>query len=155
MGEGDERSATVRNARVVGRCPVGRDGTGGCFSPPRLPRRGARGLEGERGGREKAGKYRPFPRIDFPSPIQTFVAARGNPLSPPSPSRSVAVHSLSHLPRAANLPNAHTEMAGDARGREKEREREREGSYYRSTPRGFHATFPRSTARGLKDPGEK
>ncbi|KYN03903.1 hypothetical protein ALC62_05204 [Cyphomyrmex costatus] len=25
-------------------------------------------------------------------------------------------------------------------------------SYYRSTPRGFHATFPRSTARGLKDP---
>ncbi|KYN22330.1 hypothetical protein ALC57_05284 [Trachymyrmex cornetzi] len=43
--------------------------------------------------------------------------------------------------------------AGPRASRERERGREGERETdYRSTPRGFHATFPRSTARGLKDP---
>lgn len=97
------RATVGRSARVVGRCPVaagtGEDGV-------------------VKGGKEKAGKYRPFPRVDFPSPIQTFVGAHYLP----SPSPFRAVHSLSHLPRAANLPNAHTEMAKDREvgGRERE-----------------------------------
>lgn len=120
------RATVGRSARVVGRCPV---------------EAGTREDGVVKGGKEKAGKYRPFPRVDFPSPIQTFVGAR----YPPSPSPFCAVHSLSHLPRAANLPNAHTEMA---------RERERENVLSLDTTR-FPCYLSKVNSSGAQRPRGK
>lgn len=113
-----------------------------------------------RGRRQQAGKYRPSLRVDSPSPSRRLSARdillllhlflcchrrrlrrrrrRRRSSSPPT------------LREAANPPNAHTVTREGAKvGKREDR------ATTSSASRGFHATFPRSTARWLKDPWKK
>lgn len=112
----------------IGRCPVGRgEGEG----------------EGET-ERKKAGKYRPFLHRDSSRPD---ICAWFPPLSLLTPLSTISSSSFSSFSCSSCSSCRCSERPRRLAGREREILH-----VYRSTPRGFHATFPRSTARGLKDP---